>query len=404
MRLAVIGDTQHYRDQAGRLCALEPVVNQLDRWATMFDEVVLCAPLDDGPPPAGYAPYASGNLSIQPLRSGGGNTLLAKVGLLGRILPWAYRTRRVARSVDAVHLRCPSNIGLVAILSTWKAVRHRYALYAGVWQDYAGEPRFFGLQRRLLASPWFGGPVSVYASRDVRHAHLEPFFSPSFSRSDWEAAAPGFDRTVSRIADPQAPTPWRLVTAGRLTPNKNQQTIVRAIPEIVAAGLDVRLDVLGDGPRRDALEQLARDLGVAERVRFRGTVDHAEVMAAFAEADLNLLSTKQEGYGKVLLESMVHGTVPVFGESPVADEVSGGGTRGVVFPPDDPSVLAREVVALLSDRERWLGMARAARAYSAEVTLEAFEERVREMLERHWHVDLGPGRARPGGSARGAAT
>ncbi|MFN7151377.1 MAG: hypothetical protein ACK4V6_18095, partial [Microthrixaceae bacterium] len=102
MRLAVIGDTQHYVDEQGRICALEPVTLQLDRWAALFDEVVVCAPLDPGPPPAGFAPYDAANLRLEPLRRAGGNTRAAKFGLLAHLLPWARTTRRVARSVDAV--------------------------------------------------------------------------------------------------------------------------------------------------------------------------------------------------------------------------------------------------------------------------------------------------------------
>jgi glycosyltransferase involved in cell wall biosynthesis len=388
VRLAVIGDTQHYRDAQGRLCALEPVVNQLDRWAELFDEVVICAPLDPGPPPAGFAPYRSTNLQLEALRKAGGNTRGAKLGLLGHVLPWARTTRRVARSVDAVHLRCPCNIGLVAIFSTWRAGCLRYAMYAGVWHDYDGEPRFFRLQRKLLATKWFGGPVSVYADRDPSRPHLEPFFSPSYSAEDLERATPGVERKLARIEDPQVEGPWRLVTVGRLTENKNQQTIVRAMPRIVAAGVDAELDVYGDGPCRPRLEQLADDLGVADRVRFHGSVDHGDVMAAFAGADLNLLSTRQEGFGKVLLEGMVHAAVPVFGQSPVAGEISGDGRRGVVVAADDDAAMADAVVGLVRDRARWAAMARDARAYAASVTLEAFQDRVREMLERQWGVRL----------------
>jgi glycosyltransferase involved in cell wall biosynthesis len=388
MRLAVIGDTQHYRDASGSLCALEPVVNQLDRWAELFDEVVVCAPLCDGPPPKGFAPYRSPKFRIEPIPQGGGNDLRSKLAMLRLIIPWARATRRVARSVDAVHLRCPCNVGLVAIVSTWRAVPRRYAMYAGVWHDYAGEPRFFRLQRKLLGSRWFGGPVSVYGDRNLGQPHLEPFFSPSFSLDDWRAAAPTAEATVARIADAQLDGPWRLVTVGRLTPNKNQETIVRALPEMVAKGLDVQLSVIGEGPCRPRLESLAGELGVADRTTFRGPLDHGEVMAAFADADLNLLSTRQEGYGKVLLEGMVHGTVPVMAESPAAAEISGSGARGVVFPADDADQLARAVVDLVGDRPRWARMAEAGRAYAATVTLEAFQERVHDMLERHWGVDL----------------
>jgi glycosyltransferase involved in cell wall biosynthesis len=388
MRLAVIGDTQHYRDERGHLCALEPVVNQLDRWAELFDEVVICAPLDPGPPPAGFAPYSSTNLSIEPVSRAGGNTKLAKLGLLTHVLPWAYTTRRVARSVDAVHLRCPCNIGLVAIFSTWRADCLRYAIYAGVWHDYAGEPRFFRMQRKLLATRFFGGPVSVYASSDPRNPRLEPFFSPSFSSEDWKNAGPNAEAKIDHLESGSRTGPCRLVTVGRLTPNKNQSTIVRAVGSMTTAGADVTLDVYGDGPCRPELEQLARRLGVDDRITFHGSVSHGEVMSAFAAADLNLLSTRQEGYGKVLLESMVHATVPIFGESPVATEISGDGSRGLVFPPDDHERLAQLVIGLIEDRPRWARMARAARGHAATVTLEAFQERVREMLERQWEVEL----------------
>lgn len=400
MRLAVIGDTQHYRDAQGRLCALEPVVNQLDRWARLFDEVVLCAPLDPGPPPAGFAPYRSANLSIRPLRKAGGNSMMAKLGLLAHVGPWALETRRVARSVDAVHLRCPCNIGLVAILSTKGAVRYRYAMYAGVWQHYHGEPRFFGLQRRLLASRWFGGPVSVYASRQLDRPHLEPFFSPSFGLAEWEAAAAGVAEKVAALREGRRGSPWQLVTVGRLTANKNQQAAVRSLPGVLAAGHDAVLTVYGDGPERPRLESLARELGVGDRVRFRGAVDHGEVMSAFASADLNLLTTRQEGFGKVLLEGMVHGAVPVFAASPVAGEISGGGTRGSVVPPDDPDRIAAAVSELLADPDRLAGMVEEARAYTREMTLDAFEDRVREMLERQWGVRL---RTTPGADGGGPA-
>lgn len=388
MRLAVIGDTQHYRDEQGRLCALEPVVNQLDRWAELFEQVVICAPLDPGPVPPGFAPYRSTNLTVEPLRSAGGNNLKSKLGLLLHVLPWAMTIRRVARRVDAVHLRCPCNIALVGLFATWKAGCLRYAMYAGVWHDYDGEPRFFRLQRKILASRWFGGPVSVYADKDQARPHLEPFFSPSYSSADLDAATAGVDRKVVRILDPTTDGPWRLVTVGRLTENKNQQTIVRAVGRVADKGIDVTLDVYGDGPLRPRLEALAAELGVGAAVTFHGSVDHGEVMRAFEGADLNLLSTRQEGFGKVLLEGMVHGVVPVFGQSPVAGEISGDGSRGVVIPPDDDERMAQAVIDLTSDRDQWAAMVRDARTYAASVTLEAFQSRVVDMLERQWGVEL----------------
>lgn len=390
LRLAVIGDTQHYRDSQGRLCTHEPVVSQLDRWASLFDEVVVCAPLDPGPPPVGFGPYEATNVTIVPVRRAGGNTVRAKLAMLPSLPGWAIATRRVARQVDAVHIRCPSNIGLVALLATWRATPRRHALYAGVWRPYEGEPPFFALQRRILGSRWFDGPVSVYAGRQRHRPNLEPFFSPSYSRAYWEATAPDAAAKLDRIATVGESGPCRLVTVGRLTVNKNQRTVIEAVARVVAAGHDVRLDVYGDGPCRVDLEARVAELGLAPLVTFHGTVSHQAVMEAFRDADLHLLATRQEGYGKVLVEGMAHAVVPVFSESPMAGEISGDGTRGLVFERDDAAGLADHVVGLLEDRARWRALATEARAFSERVTLDSFADRVREVLERHWELRLRP--------------
>ena len=386
--MAVIGDMPHHRDADGRLYGLEPVVAQLDRWSHLFDRLVLCGPLLDGPPPSGFAAYESDAIELVELPRAGGNDLRSKLGLLPHIPTWAWRTRKVARSVDAVHLRCPCNIGLIAIFSTWRATRYRYALYAGVWRSYEGEPRFFRYQRELLGSRWFDGPVSVYASADPARPNLEPFYSPSHTRADWEAAGPAVAAKRAAIEARPRSGPWRLVVVGRLSPNKNQQATLTVLAAIVAAGLDATLDVVGDGPERARLEAQAVELGIADRVRFHGMVDLEAVLAAFAAADLHLLTTRQEGYGKVLLEGMVHGTVPIFSHSPVAEEIAGGGSRGIVIEPERPQEVIDAVLALVEDRARWLAMIDDARAFTAERTLDAFEGRVRDMLERQWGVEL----------------
>jgi glycosyltransferase involved in cell wall biosynthesis len=386
--IAILGDFPHHRGDDGRIWGLEPVVAQLDCWGALFERTVLCGPLLPGPPPSGFAPYETPGVELVELPRAGGNTLVAKLGLLPRLPAWAWRTRRVARSVDAVHLRCPCNIGLVAIFSTWRAARYRYAIYAGVWRPYAGEPRFFGAQRALLASRRFGGPVSVYAERDPARPHLEPFFSPSFGRTDWEAAATAVaSKRADLLARPER-GPWRFVVVGRLTPNKNQQAAVRAVGELVAGGLDASLEVLGEGPQLEALEALARDLGIADRVHFRGMVDLATVNETFARSDLQILSTRQEGYGKVLLEGMVHGVVPLLTHSPASPAIAGDGSRGLLIDPEDPSTVAAAARSLIDDRPRWVAMVDDARRFTEGRTLEAFAEAVRELLERQWDVEL----------------
>lgn len=388
LRLAVLGDLPHHRDDAGRLCTLEPFVRQLDCWAAMFDGVVLCMPLEPGPPLSDFAPYRSTNIRIEPVRSGGGNTFAAKLAMLRDVGPWMATTRRVARSADAVHIRCPSNIGLIALVSTIGTGVHRHALYAGVWRSYRGQPLSYRIQRRLLMSRWFGGPVSIYGDRDAVRPHLAPFFSPSFSLADWERAGPEALRKIERIRARDLGSPVQLVAVGRLTPNKNQATILHAVRRLLDAGVDVRLDVYGEGFSRPALEHLIRDEGLGANVQLHGAVSHEEVMAAFARADLHVLSTKEEGFGKVLLEGMVHATVPILSTSPVASEVSGDGTRGLVMEPDDVDGLVGHVMSLMAEPDRWADMASNARTYARSVSLESYQAKLHELLEREWGVTI----------------
>ena len=224
--------------------------------------------------------------------------------------------------------------------------------------------------------------------RRAHRPHLEPFFSPSFTDADWDDAQPGVVAKLADLAERPSAGPWRLVVVGRLTPNKNQQAAVRALALVVEAGLDASLEVLGDGPERDRLEALAADLGVADRVAFRGMVDLREVTATFAASHIQLLTSKQEGFGKVLLEGMVQGVVPLLSHSPASGEISGHGSRGVIVDPEDPAAIARAVQDLVADRRRWARMVDDARAYTGAHTLEVFGQEVRAMLERQWHVEL----------------
>ena len=277
-RLAVIGDTQHHRDADGRLCALEPVVAQLDRWAELVDELVLCAPLDPGPPPVGFAPYASRQhhdrapAACRVATPWSPSWACSATWSLGRGPPGGWPARSTPSTSAA-----PATSGWSPSSRRGAPCPRRYAMYAGVWRGYDGEPRFFGLQRRLLASRWFGGPVSVYASPRPRAPPPRARSSaPPTPRSDWEAAGPAAEAKLGRLRGPESHAgPWRAVVVGRLTPNKNQQAALRGVARGPREPASTSTSTSSaTGPERADLEALAADLGVDDAVRFRGALDH----------------------------------------------------------------------------------------------------------------------------------
>ena len=124
-------------------------------------------------------------------------------------------------------------------------------------------------------------------------------------------------------------------TVAALRPEKNLGRLLRAFA-LLPEGCQARLVIAGDGPERAALEALARELGVAERVQFTGHVaDPARLYGGF---DLFALSSDTEQMPLTVLEAMAAG-LPV-----VATEV--GDVRAMLCPENDPFVGPKEAAAL----------------------------------------------------------
>jgi glycosyltransferase involved in cell wall biosynthesis len=166
--------------------------------------------------------------------------------------------------------------------------------------------------------------------------------------------------------DPVPPDARVLLCVCRLEPQKGVDVAIRALDEIP----DAWLVVLGDGPQRPELEQLA-----AERVYMPGRVP--DVAAWLRRADVLVHPVRWEGFGLAVLEAMLAG-VPV-----VASDVSSlpelVDDAGILVPPDDPSALAAAVGRVLGDPAGYAehGRARALREFSvarmADRTLAVYE-------------------------------
>jgi glycosyltransferase involved in cell wall biosynthesis len=110
------------------------------------------------------------------------------------------------------------------------------------------------------------------------------------------------DRTIARARFAlRGPT---LLSVGHLIERKGHDLVVGALPDLPG----VSLLIAGEGPERPALGQLAARLGVADRVRFLGRVEHAALAEVYSAADALVLASSREGWPNVLLEAMACGT------------------------------------------------------------------------------------------------
>ncbi|HEX6557889.1 MAG TPA: glycosyltransferase family 4 protein [Longimicrobiales bacterium] len=169
---------------------------------------------------------------------------------------------------------------------------------------------------------------------------------------------------------PGAPAPAasqrapRLLTMGRLTQQKGIDILFRAMTRL--RDVEFGLDIAGDGPDRALLENMARELGLADRVRFLGWVPRPALPQTFGNAAVFVLASRIEGMPNVVLEAMAHGRAVVCTRVFGCDELVQHGTTGLLVDIEDEVQLADALRTVLSDavlRER-MGSAGRARVAS----------------------------------------
>jgi glycosyltransferase involved in cell wall biosynthesis len=158
---------------------------------------------------------------------------------------------------------------------------------------------------------------------------------------------------------------WQLVQAGRLIDKKGLRTSLRAFAEFARAYPQAQFTIAGEGPLLPELQELARELGVADRVTFAGFLTQTELRDLFARSHIFLHPSEtgpdgnQEGVPNSMLEAMASG-LPVFatthGGIPEAIEHS---VSGVLVPEGDQAALAAAVLEYAAALARLTSLARA---------------------------------------------
>lgn len=137
-----------------------------------------------------------------------------------------------------------------------------------------------------------------------------------------------------------------VVSIGRLAEQKDHQTLLRAFAHSTLHD-GYCLVIVGEGVQRAALERMARNLGITDRVVFTGALDNPYRL--LADATLHVLSSRWEGYPNVLLEALALGIPVVSTDCPHGPrELLDGGRYGRLAPPGDANALAQAMESELA--------------------------------------------------------
>jgi len=281
--------------------------------------------------------------------------------------PLDFGTTRAMRSIDAdiVHLHYPPP------LTSYFAVRGLGRRPIPVCLTYHCDLYRPGPAGRIL--------TSIYESRFLPKVLRRAGRIIVHTRSYGETSAPLRGRSIEVIPstvdldrfrpDVDGSTVRRqlhledrrvLAFTGRLVPHKGVDLLLRAL---VALPPDVALIVVGRGPRLESLVQLARRLGVRERVRFCSSVRDAELPGYLRAADLFVFPSQNrlEGFGLAVAEAMACGLPVLTSDMPGVREVIEPGVEGLLIEPMIASDLVARITELLDDPPRRARMGAAAR-------------------------------------------
>ncbi|MBD3366578.1 MAG: glycosyltransferase [Candidatus Eisenbacteria bacterium] len=171
------------------------------------------------------------------------------------------------------------------------------------------------------------------------------------------------------------PTDGPVVLAvARLHPEKHVERMLRAAPRVLCGFPETTFVVVGRGPERGRLEDLARSLGIEDHVVFAGTVGQEELPEVYRSADVFVTMSDRTNAGNPLYEAMMAGLPVVALNTGRTAEVVSGGDNGLLIEPDELASLGDVVAGLLGDEVLRGRLGRRARE-TADAALPSVEER-----------------------------
>lgn len=378
--LVIVSHVRHYLHE-GQIYAYGPYAREIDIWADLFSEVRIAAPCRRSEPAHDCLAFTKNNISMAPQKETGGDTAKEKLVQALLVPKLCLDLMKALRRADAIHVRCPGNLGLLGVLLAPLFSRRIVCKYSNQWSSFPSEPLSWKFQRRILRSPWWRGPVTVYSQPSNRSSRkITPLFTSIMSSEHLARArkAATTERTPGRL---------RLLYVGRLTRSKNIGSVLSALAELRSEGIELSCTVVGDGPERQTLEKFCSAHCLDGLVEFKGGVPFEAVLNELERADILVLISETEGWPKAIAEGMAFGLVCIGSDRGLIPELLGSG-RGITTPAGDATALASVLREIVRRPSAYEPMRAKAATWAQQFSLEGVRECLRTLLEEHWRTSL----------------
>lgn len=169
-----------------------------------------------------------------------------------------------------------------------------------------------------------------------------------------------------------------LAYAGRLSQEKNIDTIIRALPEIVSKIPDAVLAIAGRGLGERSLKDLADELGVGNHVRFLGMLGKQFLVNLYRASDIFVITSTSETQGLSMMQAMAAGLPVIAARSRSLPEYVNP-KNGILISPGDYKSLAEEVIGLYRNHMKMKSLGAGGHAYAGQFSPENIAEKWEEI-------------------------
>lgn len=259
--------------------------------------------------------------------------------------------------LDVIHSHHPFLLGQTAahkaseldlpLVFTYHTRYQEYSHYVSLNQEFIKE----------AISRWLGEYMHHCHHIVVPSESIKTILSEEYGVSEQVTAIPtGIDLEPYQQADGQAVRQARgwagdtvLISVGRLAKEKNWHMLLEAVARAIGKREHTRLVVIGDGEERQALEDHATDLNIADKVEFIGIIPFADIPGYLKAADLFCFASLTETQGLVTMEAMAAGLPVVAVDASGTRDVVEDGAQGFLTL-NDPEALARAIEHMVRDK------------------------------------------------------
>jgi len=180
-----------------------------------------------------------------------------------------------------------------------------------------------------------------------------------------------------------------VMCSGRISPEKGQSVLIKAIPQIIKAAPDTEFVFIGNDYLHsiyDELVPLASNLGVTKNILFIPQRPLEDIPAIYKSADVIVVPSLSEAFGLVVLENLALGNAVIASNVGGIPELIKDGVNGILVPPNNPEELAKAIVQVLTDNylRQWIkqNAPESVKKYSVKNIIPRYDELIKGLITK----------------------